>query len=135
MKQFSLPARTGRLPPADDEGTDESKMEAPASPTTETLPEGLTTSSATSKFISSDSLCSLSETAPTLSETSEGDPIANSRRVWVATSHGSSVTSRPQPTDTRCRTTGLATDCSSRGTESNNTHRSYIATTITMRNR
>ena len=43
MKLFSLPARTGRLPTTDDEGTDESKMEAPASPTTATLPEDLTT--------------------------------------------------------------------------------------------
>ena len=135
MKLFSLPARSSRLPTTDAEGTDESMMEAPASPTKATLPEGLKTSPATSRFISSDSLCSSSETTPTLSETSEGDPTANSRRVWVATSHGGSDNSRPQDTHTKCRTTGLPTDCTSRGTEKNNIHRSYIATTITMRNR
>ena len=135
MKLFSLPARTGRLQPTDDEGTVESMTEVPAWSTTATLPEGLTTSSNTSGIISSASLCSSSEATPPLSATPGGDSIANSRRVCVATSHGGSDNSRPQATETKCRMTGLSKPCASRGTESNRFHHCYIVDSTSMTKR
>ena len=124
MKLFSLPARTGRPQPTDDEGTVESRTEVPAWSTTATLPEGLLTPSNTSGI-----------TTPPLSETPGGDSIANSRRVCVATSHGGSDKSRPQATETKCRMTGLSKPCASRGTESNRFHHCYIVVSTSMTKR
>ena len=134
MKLFSLPARTDRLTTTGPSCADELTMYVPASPTTATFPDDSAMTSS-SRIIASASRRSSSETASMYSDSLEGDSTTNSRRVCVATSRDDSDASGPQATDTKCRNAGLSTDCTSRGTKNNKTHRPYIDTTFTMGNR